>query len=765
MLARLLVLLLVGLCTTVEITAFAQNPFDPGGGSGDSPFDGSSPFDPGNGGMGAPSPTFGGASDAGSASGVTTAAEENDPIVRIVRETPPTNPTEMAEAITWLTRIGRWDEVGRQLEALSGWNTSQKAALSRAAGPSIWFRLKARDVALTDAQRATLLEVLQAPGNQARQPQWINSWIAKLGSQSAGERELAQLRLQDAGRKGIEVLVNRILSGSEPIRPAILAQTVAAYGPGGIEALRTACVVSDPERAGRIHLALADLAGNDFAVQLGAGLTSQQLNPQTQAELTSKLANRFGSLPTNEAINAFLVQDFETKLQEYTLARLESKEFLVNVWQLSPDGNSLVSTEAPYSHLALRKLSNVSMLMLQQQATTRENQVLATAALLQESYQARPELLATEQDQRIASALGDIASQSDFWQQLFDEASERQLHGAALRAMQLMSDNILPGEAPLGFLTRVLKDPRPAIRFAAVDAIGKLDPLQPFSGADLTIQNALEMSRLANGPHVLVIGLQAQIRQAAQQQLRQSLDAEVTSVNSARAALIALQENVPYELVVIVDRVNDQSLRELVQRLRMTRRAGALPIAILTDDLTSGEQQLMNSIPGIVTSVLSRNPEQMDRVVELMTQKMDTEMLNVADRAYYSIAGKKLLARIAGDSDQYGFYHVDDYREQLVAITHDMQVENQVQLLSGLGNATSQAELFDMAADLALSEEQRNLASSRFAQSVNKFGMLLSREQVQACYDIYNRLGPVDPISVRVLGSILDTIEARATGR
>ncbi len=127
-------------------------------------------------------------------------------------------------------------------------------------------------------------------------------------------------------------------------------------------------------------------------------------------------------------------------------------------------------------------------------------------------------------------------------------------------------------------------------------------------------------------------------------------------VNSGAAALKVLNEPYPVELIFIVDRVADQSISQLVQRLRNSQRGRALPIAILTEQLYSFEKEIIDTTSGVVTSILSRNAEQMQRVMTLMQANLDTAPMTPADRASYAASGTRFLAKIASDREHYAFY-------------------------------------------------------------------------------------------------------------
>ncbi len=88
--------------------------------------------------------------------------------------------------------------------------------------------------------------------------------------------------------------------------------------------------------------------------------------------------------------------------------------------------------------------------------------------------------------------------------------------------------------------------------------------------------------------------------------------------------------------------------------------------------------------------------------------------------------------------------------------------ESQITLLSGLGTSDSQWRLASMTWQSTLKETERVDAAKAFGRSVRQFGMNLNREQVLQTYDLYNEVGPNDPIAVKATGLVLDVIEAHA---
>jgi CheY-like chemotaxis protein len=758
-LATALAMALLGL--SFISSACAQNPF------GDDPFNSSAtePFVP----FGEPLPDA--ATDLALSPGLSetssTTANEADPVVRLLRASPPKSAEQWADALTWMARIKRWDEVRRLLDDLTAanWTIENKAALARAGGSALWIRLRADEAALTDPQSALVRDILLAPGKLARDAEAIDNSIDQLASQQPGERKLAQYRLHDGSTIAIQRLVDRLLNGDPKVSPAMLASTIVSFGRDGEEALRAACIVRDPQRAGRALLALAQLPKGAFTAELGAGLASRYLPMEVQTQLTQILSTKYGTIPDTKSVHSYLKNRFDAALTDYQLQRANSGALSTLVWRPTSDGQTIQLVEVPSALKALERMGQLAFHVANLPNATREDFVSTGACLLQRAYQINPTLEVGELETQLPSAFDSaLVADANYWQQLFAQADEWEMHGAALRSIQLLTEHSKRGEflAPLGFLSDLLRDSRPLIRYSALQSIAQINPQQPFPGAEKSIEVALEMTSLGSGPHALVVGMQSEMRQAATQLLSLRSGGKVTEANTGKAALLELDGSEPIELILLVDRVSDVSVFEVLQRFRNTKKGQSLPIAVLTERLYQHERRQIGEMPGVVLSVLSRDPAQMDRVLQSMLSQLDTNPMSAADRGVFSQVGGDFLATIADDRDLYAFYPISDWREKLISAQGGLPLTAHMSVIAAVGSADGQLKLSNMAATANFSEQERLAAAKAFGKSVKRFGMLMQADDILRNYDLYNELGPHDPAAIKALGLILDVTEAHA---
>ncbi len=694
-------------------------------------------------------------------------ADDPDPVVRMLRSHPPKSPNDMADGLTWTIRLKRWDEVGRLLDRLQSlnWSLEQRAQVARRMGAAMVLRMRSSDSTLSEAQKVVAAELFQAPAEIVRDAAWIDNAIDQLASLVPAERRAAQLRLHDASSAAISRLVNRLLAGDSKVSSLQLASATTSFGADGNDALRSACLVPDKAAAARVILSMAELPSGEFGTELGAALMSRSLPAPAQQTLSAKLSSKYAALPSPQAIEAHLSKRFEAALQTYQQQRAISSEFSDYAWRPTASGTGIMRVSVSQAEKALEAASQLAAHRMQLNTATSAGLIDSAAVLMQRNYKMRPQLIAGElPNHMLVEFAPELKKDLKWWQAVFSRCQEWQLHGAAIRSLQLMADGISTGEldASVGFLTKLLKDPAPAVRYTALESLAKLDPQVSYYGNEWAMETAVEMTRLQSGPHALVIGLQSELRQAAKQQIQLQTNSDVTVVNSGAAALKVLDEPIPVELILIVDRVADQTISQIVQRLRNSERGRALPIAILTEQLYSYEREVIDEMPGVITSLLSRDAGQMQRVIEMLNSAVDTTPLTPTDRASFSASASRFLAHIASNREHYAFYPLSSWHSAIVDGSTQASGVTQVALLSGLGSAESQWKLAEMTAQPTLKEDQRMDAAKAFGRSVRQFGMNLHRENVLQAYDLYNQVGPKDAVAAKAMGLVLDVIEAQA---
>jgi CheY-like chemotaxis protein len=259
-----------------------------------------------------------------------------------------------------------------------------------------------------------------------------------------------------------------------------------------------------------------------------------------------------------------------------------------------------------------------------------------------------------------------------------------------------------------------------------------------FDGRNRLEKVLAEMRLLEDKPLVLVVGGNPDLRTHLST-LLETFSYRVVESASASQVMGELRRGQPIEGVVIVDRVLEMDLGQMIQRIRSAPSASHCPIALLASSLSNGEHSIAGSDPKVVLG--SVPPEESGFVDILRRMKVVTQSPTIDST--HRIQWREL----ANDywANQQG---------QFVSTTPRSSFSATVESPAG------QSHLIEIVLDKTKPLPQREQASQIFVQSVKQFGLLISSETANAQYHEYNERGP-DEIELRVvLGRVLDALEA-----
>ncbi len=176
-----------------------------------------------------------------------------------LRVNPPKTPTEFAETLDWMARIGRWDEVSRYIAALqkSNWNQNQLAELSIAGGADLWFKLRDATTELKEPQRELFAWWRDClPSYRAIHNGWmvgLFAWLPRLQAKARSATEI-DARWSIRHRTFVHACTGR---ASACTRRILLADALLEFQPDGVEAFASRGMTHDAAARGRVYLAIA----------------------------------------------------------------------------------------------------------------------------------------------------------------------------------------------------------------------------------------------------------------------------------------------------------------------------------------------------------------------------------------------------------------------------------------------------------------------------------------------------------------------------
>ncbi|MGE3776025.1 MAG: hypothetical protein AB7F89_02480, partial [Pirellulaceae bacterium] len=123
------------------------------------------------------------------------------------------------------------------------------------------------------------------------------------------------------------------------------------------------------------------------------------------------------------------------------------------------------------------------------------------------------------------------------------------------------------------------------------------------------------------------------------------------------------------------------------------------------------------------------------------------------------------LVKLAGRPEWYGFYDLVAQQAAVERATATPELcQHALQVLGLLATPGAQRSLVALASQTGRPIAERQAAALAFETSVERRGVLLTRDEILAQYDRYNASATQNEETQQVLGALLDTIEAPAAG-
>ncbi|MEI6527741.1 MAG: hypothetical protein WCP62_17055, partial [Planctomycetota bacterium] len=200
----------------------------------------------------------------------------------------------------------------------------------------------------------------------------------------------------------------------------------------------------------------------------------------------------------------------------------------------------------------------------------------------------------------------------------------------------------------------------------------------------------------------------------------------------------ALRNAVPIEGIFIVDHLRDSDLGQLIQRIRSNPSTSTVPIAVLAENLSSGEHMVAARDDGVVMGSVPPTVEGLGDILSRMNQVIAHPRATPEDRILWK-------------------NHAANY---LRAVSPEVPTRDGAAVTIRLADTQEeQNNLLRLVGDFSETPKKREQASQIFVQSIRRFGLLVSTDTLNAQYDIYNSRGETEPVTRLVMGQILDAID------
>ena len=697
-------------------------------------------------------------------------SNETNAVVRSLRANPPSSPKDLAQAVGLMTRIRRWDEASRWLGRIGQLELDGPSAVDilRAAGPNTWAAIEANAGAFKPEQLQLINKLRKLADDEIHSPSNLAKQVNRLTSPNQSERRAAFDAIRSAGDPGIAALLDTLMrpNGLNPTNSMV--EAFSLLGPSAVSAWQAAMTSPHNEVRDRLIQLVNRVPQASMGPELLAALHDPTIPESTKDTIKRSLADRGKTAPDAKQAYDYNIATLDRSLDQHKQLLALNDVAARSVWGLSQDGRGVSIREGNGADQALARASQAATLALRTSANGDFVSARALAAYLEDL--ARSGSTELSQSPVFQSLLPEsIRDSHEFGCLLWDAAIEERLPAAQSLAVANLArwQGALMPNPVRDRLATATKSGHPSVRYPAaialMNSIIDQRDLVPVSlgNSDENVGNSIrepgasgfrdggfqgssrvdfiakEMRQLMADPMVLIIGASPSLRSHAHD-LVSSMGLRYWEASSVDDVFNALRNAVPIEGIIIVDHLRDSELGQLIQRIRSNPSTSTVPIAVLAENLSSGEHMVAARDDGVVMGSVPPTVEGLGDILSRMNQVIAHPRATPEDRILWKNHAANYLRAVSPE--------VPTRDGEAVTIRLADTQEEQNNLLRLVG-------------DFSETPKKREQASQIFVQSIRRFGLLVSTDTLNAQYDIYNSRGETEPVTRLVMGQILDAID------
>jgi len=660
--------------------------------------------------------------------------EPQDPAVLAVLETNPTTPSELVRAAKILADLDRADLAKDLLVKLIEDNPdeAQLAALGERFGSAMFIGLATKGGLQPEAKQVADA-VLKAMNRQYQDSERIASLIAKLQAPTSEERGRALVELRKGRGAAISALIGVLANDARLDEHAMVRAALVKMGDEAVAPLLAVVNQRGPDNT-RVVVEAIRILSVSKARGIPQFLIGPAIDPHADVAVRDVakvgLIKMIGSAPTRfEGISV---------LADRTVDYLE--------------GGQPVPTVLGENSL--------------------EGRLTVAAQLARDAYRAAPNdarirrlylvssLEASEDESVIAEGAFKLR---DYRNTLEYAMSKGHLQAATRSARQLgkigAADELLYGSERPSILAQAARHSNRRLRMVAVDAILAMQPTDQFAGSSY-VTDALGFFVATSGaPRVLIVGPSTE----ASRRLVGGLAAQGYEVDTAvtgREAVRLAASSPDYELALIDSAVASPTMGVLVQQLRNEWRTADLRVGLIARPRDFDRAKKIAE-PDPMTLAFYRPTDEETIAWQLgkLEQLGSRTFVDHVERQQQAAAALAHLAELA-ELDEKVFNTSRLEERVLAALYVPALTPAVVAVLKHSGTHRSQRVLVDLASRHTQPVAIRRAATAAFIESIEKHRILLTTEEINRQYERYNASEHLDVATQKLLGLVLDAIEA-----
>lgn len=695
------------------------------------------------------------------------------------------------EAARWLDRIGRLELDG-----------PTALAVLRGAGPRTWAAIEANAGAFKAEQLQLIDKLRKLADDEVHSPANLAAQVNRLTSPNQADRLAGFDALRAAGDSGITALLDAVMrtNGLNP-NPSMI-EAFSLLGPNATAAWHTAMTSPHNEVRDRLIQLVHRAPKPSMGPELLTALHDPTLSESTKAGIRRSLAERGKSAPEPQQAFEYNIATLDKSLDQFRQLSALNDIDARNVWTLNQDGHGISTRPGNAADQSLARASQAALQALRTVPAGDAVSARALATYLEELSRNGASDLANSpvfqsllpeslrESHEFGCLIWDAATEERLpgaqalavrnlarWQGALmpnpvrDRLAKASKSGhpsvrypATIALMNSLLDQkgLIPSAQDLdeastattatisqatatqrftdrsaasGNTTPAGNSALPSDTYSGLEQRGYIEG--GFQGASRVDINAREMQQLMADPMVMIIGASPSLRSHSHG-LLSTMGLRYWEASSVDDVFNGLRNSVPVEGILIVDHLRDLDLGQLIQRIRSNPSTSTVPIALLAENLSSGEHLVAAADHGVVLGSVPPSIEGLGDILSRMNQMLAYPRATPEDRIFWKDNAVNYLR---------------------AAYPQNPSLLNSGASIRLADTQEEQNNLLRIVADASQTPRQREQASQIFVQSIRRFGLLISSDTLNGQYDAYNSRGETEPVTRLVMGQILDAID------
>ena len=690
-----------------------------------------------------------------------------DPAVEAVLESKPSTPAELFRGAKILADLGRPELAKGFLQKIldAKLDDSQFKDLAERFG-SAAFTGMAANKDLAPAAGGLADAVLAAVSRMAEEPKRLAALVAGLLDPSPDARARAMIGLQQGRAAAVAPILAVLADGKQAAARPVMREALVELGGDAIGPLLSALESTDAALVAQVIQAMGAMGDRKLAVELLAAYAAAGSPAEVRQAAQAAIRRLCGALPTPLEAAGLLSQRARTYLEQREPLATEG-DGTAAIWHWDATQQKPVMQTLPVadaSRAIAARLARDAYLIAPGDAEIRN--LYWTARLESAAHeQGLDKPLSAD-----APAMAELARQNvDTLQRLLDDAMHRGYTAAAALAARVLggkgpAEHVLDEGNRPSPLVMAVRDADRRLRMAALAAIMRLQPSRPYAGSSY-VPESLGYFAASSGARRVLVGSP---HSETALEMAGSLAAagyQIDVATSGRELVHMAVASPDYEFVLIDMWLYEPTVDFVVQQLRHDYRSAGLRVGLLArEGFLPRARQIADSDKLCLAFSRPHQPE------ELAWQVQQLSALDVEQFVPYAVRQQQAAQSLAYLADLAARWRkvYDVYRLQSILLSA-LQVPTLARqaavVMEYVGTAEVQRALVEAASQPSEPLELRDAALAAFRHNVEHHGILLTKPEIVRQYRRYNQSESADRATQRVLGGILDCLEATKQAR